>query len=162
MYLLDSDIFSFTLSDPEQYPLLSENLDATDPSERWISTITAQELIAWRYNPLLKVPSQQPPRVLKAYLNFLDMLAVLCVLQIKPFDEAALKEFRKMPGNVGSRDRRIAAIALAHNFTVVTNNERHFNAIQRERRELRVENWTKRVYFPRTSTNTKRTSKRII
>jgi len=65
VYLFDSDIFSFTLSDPEHYPLLSENLDATDPSERWISIITAQELIAWRYNPLLKVPSQQPPRVLR-------------------------------------------------------------------------------------------------
>jgi len=156
VYLLDSDILGFTLSDPERYPLLIQNLDATDPSERWISIVTAQELIAWRYNPLLKAASQQPPAVLRAYHNFLDILGVLCSLQIKQFDENALKEFRNMAGagNIGVRDRRIAAIALSNNLTVITNNERDFRAIQNARPELRVENWTKQSYFPRSSTNT--------
>jgi predicted nucleic acid-binding protein len=151
VYLLDSDILGFTLSDPERYPLLIENLDASDPSERWISIITAQELIAWRYNPLLKTASQQPPAVLRAYHNFLDILVVLCELQIKQFDASAMQEFRKMrgAGNIGARDRRIAAIALSSNLTVVTNNESDFVRIQEARPELIVENWTKQLYFPR-------------
>lgn len=148
MYLLDTDITSFWLTKPEEHPPLIPNFDATDPSERWISVVTAQELTAWRYKPLLRVESQQPPRVLHAYKNFFEMVQVLGSLQIKPFDEDALAEFRNMrgAGNVGVRDRRIAAIALAHGFTVVTNNTRDFEAIKAARPELLIENWAEREY----------------
>ena len=153
VYLIDSDILGFTLSAPERYPLLIQNLDASDPSERWISIVTVQELIAWRYNPLLKTASQQPPAVLRAYHNFLDILVVLCALQVKQFDADAMREFRSMKGagNVGARDRRIAAIALSNDLTVVTNNESDFEGIKQARPELNVEYWTKRLYFPRNS-----------
>src|ERR1043166_8564695 len=139
---------SFYLRAPEVYEPLSPNFDATDPSERWISVITAQELTAWRYNQLLKVSNQQPPRVLVAYKNFLDMAQLLGGLQIKPFDDRALAEFNNMrgAGSVGARDRRIAAIALANDFTVVTNNVGHFETIKQARPELRIEEWARTLY----------------
>lgn len=149
MYLLDTCIVSFWLRAPDAYPQLIPNFEATAPSERWISVVTAQELIAWRYNPLLKTGSQQPPKVLKAYQQFLEMIDILGSLQIKPFDEDALVEFNNMrgTGHVGARDRRMAAIALANNFTMVTNNEQDFDDIKRARPELRTENWARYLYL---------------
>jgi predicted nucleic acid-binding protein len=91
--------------------------------------------------------------VLKAYKDFYEMVGILGSLQIKPFDEAALREFNNMSGagHVGVRDRRMAAIALANDFTVVTNNERDFDAIKVVRPELRIENWARRAYSSRIS-----------
>lgn len=154
MYLLDADIFSFTLRS-SLHPLVIRNLDATQPSERWLSIIGVQEILAWKYNPLLKTASQQSPKVLRAYGEFHDLLRVLCSIQIKPFDEAAMSEFSNMAGagNIGIMDRRVAAIALANKFTVVTNNEQHFLPIKVVRPELQIENWNKRLY-PRNPTNT--------
>jgi tRNA(fMet)-specific endonuclease VapC len=52
---------------------------------------------------------------------------------ILPFDEAAVVEYQKLPvqliRRIGSRDARIAAIALAHGATVMTANKRDFQQV---------------------------------
>lgn len=67
---------------------------------------------------------------------------VLRNLQIKRFDESAYREFEKLPKNMrgGVFDKRIAAIALANNFILVTANVQDFKDIP----NLEIQDWTAR------------------
>ena len=65
-------------------------------------------------------------------------------LVILPFDTAAARIYAQLRADLERRgtpladaDLRIAAIALAHGFTVVTGNIRHFGRVP----GLPVENW---------------------
>jgi predicted nucleic acid-binding protein len=140
VYLLDTNTVRYGLYEPGKYPLVAANLTVSG-HETWISVVTAQELIAWRYSPLLTAKSQQRPTVLRVYRQFLDILEDICSLPIKPFDATAMGNLSGMPGNVGIQDRRIAATALANDFTVVTHNREDFEAIQRRKPTLKIVDW---------------------
>jgi predicted nucleic acid-binding protein len=65
-------------------------------------------------------------------------------LPILPFDAAAANQYGKVRAQLerqgtplGEADLRIAAVALAHGFTVITGNVRHFQRVP----GLSVENW---------------------
>lgn len=148
MYLLDTNTVRYGLYEPDNYPLVVDNLNANNHLDIWISVITVQELIEWRYNPLLIASSQQPPYVLRVYKQFFDILEDICDLQVKPFDSAALKNFSGMPGNVGVHDRRIAAIALAGDLTVVSHDD-DFAEIKKRKPQLKLVDW---VTTPPTNT----------
>lgn len=140
MYLLDTNTVRYGLHEPDNYPLVVDNLNANNHLDIWISVITVQELIEWRYNPLLIASSQQPPYVLRVYEQFFDILEDICGLQVKPFDSEALKNFSGMPGNVGVQDRRIAAIALAGDLTVVSHDD-DFEEIKKRKPQLKLVDW---------------------
>jgi predicted nucleic acid-binding protein len=103
--------------------------------------VTAEELIAWGFNRIRQSSNQTYPRIINAYKILLDRLNDLKALQILPFDEAAYREFERIPPEVqrviGTNDSRIAATALSRNFAVVTHNTQHFNLVPR----LRVVDW---------------------
>jgi tRNA(fMet)-specific endonuclease VapC len=68
----------------------------------------------------------------------LDRYLKLTVLE---FDEAAAAEFERLRRSrirIGTMDLKIAAIALAHNATVLTCNSKDFSRVP----GLRFEDWT--------------------
>lgn len=140
MYILDTNTIRYAFYEPDNYPQVVANINAHNHLDLWISIVTAYELIKWRYNPLLRANNQQPPYVLRAYHNFFEIISDICSLQIKPYDAAAQSNFTKMPGNVGIQDSRIAATALAWDFTVVSN-DRHFRTIKSRKPSLKLINW---------------------
>ncbi|MDQ5847275.1 MAG: type II toxin-antitoxin system VapC family toxin [Acidobacteriota bacterium] len=148
MYILDTNIIGFSVYQTASHPLLVKNFRATKPTDRWISIVTAEELIAWRLFPLVELKAAPRSQIASAYWYFRDILAVIHVYhsQIMPFDESAYDEFLGMPGDVDVNDRRIAAIALVHDLTVVTHNESDFVAIKRAKPDLRIQNWVTTDY----------------
>lgn len=66
-------------------------------------------------------------------------------MNVVDFDENAGKCFGEIKSNLKSKgkifcdsDLFIAALAISNNFTLVTNNEKHFKRIEK----LKIENWT--------------------
>ena len=148
MYILDTNIVSFSVYQTARHTTLVRNFRATQPADRWISIVTAEELIAWRFLPLQDLRNAPHAQVLKAYYYFRDILAVIHLYHshIKEFDDAAYDQFRGMPGDIDEADRRIAAIALAHDFTVVTHNESDFTDIKKAKPQLKIQNWVTTDY----------------
>lgn len=70
-----------------------------------------------------------PPReVLEAFVQQVPLV---------PFDEAAAREYARLPFKRARFDRLLAAHALSIGAIVITNNESDFHDVP----ELRVENW---------------------
>ena len=69
------------------------------------------------------------PEILEAFIDAIPLL---------PFDEAAAREYAKLPFKRARFDRLLAAHALSIGATVVTNNEADFADVP----GLKVENWT--------------------
>lgn len=70
-----------------------------------------------------------PPEVLEAFVTAVPLV---------PFDEAAAREYARLPFKRARFDRLLAAHALSIGATVVTNNEADFADVP----GLKVENWT--------------------
>jgi tRNA(fMet)-specific endonuclease VapC len=70
-----------------------------------------------------------PSAVLEAFVKAVPLV---------PFDEAAAREYSRLPFKRARFDRLLAAHALSLGVTVVTNNEVDFADVP----GLRVENWT--------------------
>lgn len=89
-----------------------------------ISTISYAEVAYGTY-----VGKPPPPEVLEAFVQAIPLL---------PFDEAAAREYAKLPFKRASFDRLLAAHALSIGATIITNNEADFADVP----GLKVENWT--------------------
>ncbi len=77
---------------------------------------------------------------LEPYARLLDCIVTLNKFTILPFDRDAAAEFHLLQQNlprIGRMDLKIAAIALAHDATLLSRNLRDFDQIP----GLRVENW---------------------
>ena len=70
-----------------------------------------------------------PPEVLEAFISAIPLL---------PFDEAAAREYARLPFKRARFDRLLAAHALSIGAIVVTNNEADFADVP----GLKIENWT--------------------
>ena len=104
--------------------------------------VTAQQLIAFRLHPLTDGRQQRAPQITENYRRFLEILNDLKRFQVLGFDNAAYQHFLRMGGvQVSVTDRRIAAIALANDFQVVTNNNQDFQRIQQSCPELVIADW---------------------
>ncbi len=69
-----------------------------------------------------------PPEALEAFIAAIPLV---------PFDEAAAREYARLPFKRARFDRLLAAHALSIGAIIVTNNEADFADVQ----GLRVENW---------------------
>lgn len=133
MYLLDTDILSNLLRRTPSTVLIAK-LASVPPEEQSTSAITLSELFygAHRLGSMSKVLLE---RIEKTLIPNLPVI---------PFDTEAAFMYGKTRAElerrgilIGDADLRIAAIALARGFTVVTGNVNHFRRVPR----LRVENW---------------------
>lgn len=133
MYLLDTDILS-NLMKRSPSPILIAKLASVPVEQQFTSSITLGELVYGAHRLEARTD---------ALLERLEKTLVPN-LPILPFDVAAAYQYGEVRAQlerqgtpIGEADLRIAAIALAHGFTVVTGNVRHFQRVP----GLSVENW---------------------
>lgn len=85
--------------------------------------------------------AKTPAKVIRGYQALQQTLQFFATQHILAFDEAAALYFEQLQQQrirIGTQDLRIAAIALANRYTVVTRNLRDFERIP----GLRVEDWS--------------------
>lgn len=132
MYLFDTDILT-NIVKPRPSPSLLTRLASTPQEQQFISTITISEIV---YGAM---KSQRPDYHLKMLEEIL-----LPAVNIVGFDAKAAyvcgrlrAELEKQGTPLALADLEIAGIAIANNFTLITNNLRHFGRIER----LKSESW---------------------
>ena len=132
MYLFDTDTIS-NLIKKRPAPGLLRRLSEISPELQFTSAITVGELVYGAYR------SNRPD-------YFLDKLEKLVWpnVTILPFDHAAAKIYGKLRADLERKgiplsepDLRIASIAMAHQFTLITGNVKHFVRIP----DLKIEDW---------------------
>ncbi len=133
MYLLDTDILSNLLRRSPSTQLLVR-LATIPPEHQFTSAVNLGELVygARRLEPGGSRLMDRLEHLVSAHLPVL------------PFDGVAARhygevraELERLGTPIGDADLRIAGIALARGFTVVTGNVRHFSRVP----GLAVENW---------------------
>lgn len=121
-FLIDTDCAIFATTG--QMPAMRERLAQCDPGELGLSAINYAEIV-------LGMERGKPPTP--------EALAALVeVVPIVPFDEAAARAYGSLPFKRARFDRLLAAHALSIGAVVVTNNEADFADVP----GLVVENWT--------------------
>ncbi|MFS0516396.1 type II toxin-antitoxin system VapC family toxin [Nostoc sp. UIC 10607] len=129
-YLLDTDTCIYWLKGRQP---VRDKLLAVGCDEVCICVITAAELYYGAYNS---------NRVSENLSNAEDFIQNLPVL---PLTDPALRKYgeikaqlRRIGQTIAEFDLLIASVALAENYTLVTNNTRHYERIN----GLKLENWT--------------------
>ncbi len=130
-WLLDTDTVIYCM---KEMPTVVRRLEATRPADRYLSLITVGELFFGIFR------SAQVERNLRRYRRFFARVKLL------PFTPAVAERFGTIKAELARRgemvadhDLWIAAHALVHGATLVTNNDRDFGRIA----GLRIDNWTK-------------------
>ena len=115
-------------------PAVVTRLQATSRANRYITLITLGELYYGIFH------SRRAETNLRRYRRFLRTVKLL------PCTPVVAERFGIIKANLADRgeiiadhDLWIAAHALEHGATLVTNNERHFRRIP----DLQIENWTR-------------------
>lgn len=121
-FLIDSDLAIYAMGGPANSAL---NLRLADcaPGEVSISAISFAEVALGTWNG--KPPKRQ---ILDAFVSVIPLL---------PFDEAAAREYARLPFRRARFDRLLAAHALSLGAAIITNNEADFADVP----GLTVENW---------------------
>jgi tRNA(fMet)-specific endonuclease VapC len=129
-WLLDTDTVIYYMN---EIPAVVGRMEKTRTADRYLSLITVGELFFGIFR------SRQVERNLSRYRRFSARIKLL------PFTPAVAERFGAIKADLARRgeivadhDLWIAAHALVHRATVVTNNARDFGRIQ----GLRLENWT--------------------
>lgn len=122
-FLIDSDLAIYSMGG-EADSLLNRRLAACMPGEISISAVSFAEVALGTWNG--KSPKQE---ILDAFLR---------VIPVVGFDEAAAREYARLPLKRARFDRLLAAHALSIGATIVTNNEEDFADVP----GLKIENWT--------------------
>ena len=121
-YLIDADCAVYAMT--ARYEPLRDRLTARAPGDVAISVISFAEVALGTENG--KPPA---PEVLEAFVAAIPLL---------PFDEAAAREYARLPFKRARFDRLLAAHALSIGATIISNNESDFADVP----GLSVENWT--------------------
>ena len=133
MYLIDTDILIYSL---KGHAIVKDNLQAHCQDPIFISAVTLMELYYGAYK------SQ------KVESNLVKVKTIESAIEIIPVSHIMVEIFgllkTKLEGE-GARlddfDLILAATALSHNLTLVTNNEKHFARID----GLKIANWSKKA-----------------
>lgn len=121
-FLIDSDCAVYAMIDAASP--VNRRIGEYEPGEVAISAISFSEIALGT-----QMQRPLPPEVLEAFIE---------AIPIVPYDEAAAREYAKLPFKRARFDRLLAAHALSIGATVVTNNEADFADVP----GLVVENWT--------------------
>lgn len=139
LLILDTDHASLFL---KGNTLVCDRIFQTEPDNLAISVITAEEICQGWLSEINKYSqANQSSRLLLAYSEFEKSLDFFQTIQRLSFDTNAYNQFeilRHQFRRLGTRDLRIAAIALSLNATVITRNAKDFGQIP----NLSIEDWS--------------------
>jgi tRNA(fMet)-specific endonuclease VapC len=121
-YLIDADSSIYSMVDAES--AVTQRIASVDAGEIGLSVISFAEIALGSH-----IGRPPPPDVLEAFVS---------AIPLQPFDEAAAREYAKLPFKRARFDRLLAAHALSIGAVVITNNEADFADVP----GLKVENWT--------------------
>ena len=138
MIILDTDCYSEATGDNIDYAI---RFDAIDLAFRGIAVVTAEEVSrGW----LAKIRSMQSSgdasKLILAYRKFQDAIDSMRGVTILPYTPAAHEHYLQLVSQkirIGTRDLRIASIALAHDATLITSNRRDYEIVP----SLKLEIW---------------------
>ena len=139
MYLLDTSIVSNFLDERRFYPQLTAKILSQPPESIFISIITVEEILQGALASIQK--TKRKSSVVAAYQYFEELSSALNRFQILSYTAEAELIYQSLSTKIkriGTQDCRIAAIAKANKFTVVTVNMNDFVAIGL----ADVEDWT--------------------
>lgn len=122
LYLIESDLAIYAMGGEADSPL-NRRLAECSPGEVLISAVSFAEVALGTWNG--KPPKQ---KILDAFIR---------AVPVADFDEAAAREYARLPFKRARFDRLLAAHALSIGATIVTNNEADFADVP----GLNVENW---------------------
>ncbi len=112
---------------------LMRHFDSISTEYLFISEITLAELKYGVENSLKKKENQ---KVLDNFLTGVRILPIYNSIGVYAKEKARLK---KQGMTIDDFDLLIAATAVTHNLTIVTNNRKHFDRVE----GLQIEDWTK-------------------
>lgn len=139
LLILDTDHASLFL---KGNTLVCDRIFQTEPDDLAISVITAEEICQGWLSEINKYSqANQSSRLLLAYSEFEKSLDFFQTIQRLSFDTNAYNQFeilRHQFRRLGTRDLRIAAIAVSLNATVITRNAKDFGQIP----NLSIEDWS--------------------
>ena len=121
-YLFDANCAVYAMDG--SVPGLRTRIEECDPGSLAMSVISYAEVAYGTY-----IGKPPDPAVLDAFIRAIPLVA---------FDEAAAREYAKLPFKRARFDRLLAAHAISIGAVVVTNNEADFADVP----DLVVENWT--------------------
>ncbi len=136
MYILDTDHISLF---QRNNPTVVSNVLKRPQSSLATTVITAEEQLRGRLAMIRK--ARKDEKIVNAYDNLLATILYFRTITIIGFDNKSQTIFRKLREQkirIGTQDLRIAAIALAHDATVVTRNQKDFSLVP----SLKTENWS--------------------
>jgi tRNA(fMet)-specific endonuclease VapC len=129
-YLLDTNICIFYIKGRFK---LDKKFEKADPDNCFISEITLAELKFGVEN------SEHKEKNLKALQNFLSGIKIVPIFQSLDFYAREKARLRKAGTSLDDFDLLIAATAVTHNLTLVTNNTAHFKRVN----DINIEDWTR-------------------
>jgi tRNA(fMet)-specific endonuclease VapC len=140
VFLFDTDHLGLlqTHSNPG-FAKLSQRISGHSSSDFWISIVSFHEQIRGWNAYLAKATDQAG--IVKGYRRLELILSDFAQAQVAPFGDAAalvFEDLRSMRIRIGTMDLRIAAIALANGFTLLTRNAVDFAKVP----NLSFEDWT--------------------
>jgi tRNA(fMet)-specific endonuclease VapC len=139
MFILDTDHVSLF---QRNNPVVVSNVLKTLPSRLAITIITVEEQLRGRLSVIRKARGDE--KIVNAYKNLLATILYFCTVTVIAFDDNSQRIFIKLLNQkirVGTQDLRIAAIALAHDATLVTRNQKDFKLVP----SLKIEDWSSKT-----------------
>lgn len=127
VYLLDTTTLTLLQRNHHQ---VSAALTKHSGDTLGITTVNVEEVIGGWFALLRRAKTN--PHEAQAAQSLADAMAFLARFPVFPVTEQALDRFDQLVRlklNVGKMDLKIAAVALEHGVTVVTNNVRDFNRV---------------------------------
>ena len=137
MILLDTDhVTALKYKDTERYRRLWARLAALPDEVIGVAVVTVEEQMRGWMASIAK--ERRPIRQVGPYRELAALFDFFADFEIVTFDEAAVAIFETFGGiQIGTMDKKIAAIAIANTALLLTANRRDFEQIP----NLRFENW---------------------
>jgi tRNA(fMet)-specific endonuclease VapC len=142
MYILDTNILRLLDHDNADSVVLQLRLGGVARQEIFTTIINYEEQVrGWL---ALAAQTKDNTRLVTIYMLLRHHLETFRAIQLLDFDIDAAQEFENLQNRqelrkITTPDKKIAAIALAHNAVLITQNLRDFVDIP----NLKVEDWTR-------------------
>ncbi|MFN7946702.1 MAG: type II toxin-antitoxin system VapC family toxin [Blastocatellia bacterium] len=140
MFVLDSDHVSLLqrATSPEAQRLRFR-FSGVKVEDRFVTIITFEEQLRGWLAQIARAKS--PLQEIEPYRRLEALLKYYSAINLLGFDERAAEKFQELKKariRIGTMDLKIAAIALAHNATLLSGNLRDFSRVP----DLKVEDWS--------------------